>query len=43
MPKAVRKALGRVCCTQGEMDEAKAQEYVEMLDRTGRLQEETWS
>ncbi|KAG0144216.1 hypothetical protein CROQUDRAFT_660286 [Cronartium quercuum f. sp. fusiforme G11] len=45
MPKAVRKALKGVCLSQGKMkeEEGKVDEHIEMLDRTGRLQEETWS
>ena len=43
MPKAVRRALQFVCTDQGGMDDKESERFLEMLEETGRLQEETWS
>ncbi|KAH9821289.1 hypothetical protein DFH28DRAFT_1191216 [Melampsora americana] len=43
MPKSVRKALRGVCEKEGKMKDDEIDELIEKLDKTGRLQEETWS
>lgn len=43
MPTAVRKALIEVAKEHGGLSEVDAKAYVEQLDSSRRLQEETWS
>ncbi|EPQ55673.1 riboflavin synthase domain-like protein [Gloeophyllum trabeum ATCC 11539] len=42
MPAAVRAALRSIAQTEGGLGEAEAREYVEGLERAGRLVEECW-
>ena len=43
MPTDVRAAIVEVIITHGKVTEDEAKAYVEDLDRTGRLQMETWA
>lgn len=42
MPKSVKKALLAVFRSQGVLDEPKAEDVWDSLDREGRIVEETW-
>ncbi|EGG03207.1 uncharacterized protein MELLADRAFT_75350 [Melampsora larici-populina 98AG31] len=43
MPKSVRKALRNVFEKEGKMKEDEVDGLIERLEKTGRLQEETWN
>jgi sulfite reductase alpha subunit-like flavoprotein len=42
MPKDVRQALQDVAMSQGQLSEAEALKWLQMLDQQGRYQVETW-
>lgn len=42
MPKAVKKSFLSIFATEGGMDEEVAEAYWELLEKEGRIVEETW-